>query len=220
MLFWLIIFISLGFAFLGFKKGFFVMFATLFNLMFSVFISVLSTPLVLKMSPGFERHGYYAAGSLILLFILIFGLLQTFAWFYFLRSRDEYFPMIFDKVGAVILGFLCGYVICAVLVMMVCIMPITVEGKMNWFCPREKMKGLSRPGIVRVCDFLAGYSLECFDGDSEDSIDHLLELDKPVEEFQMPVLMPDGEVSVEGEEAKAVPEALEEDTSEMSSDSE
>lgn len=200
MLFWIIILISLGFAYLGFKKGFFVMFATLFNLMFAVFISVLSTPLVLRMSPGFERHGYYAAGSLILLFILIFGLLQTFAWFYFLRSRDEYFPMLFDKVGAVILGFLCGYVICAVLVMMICILPCSVKGKMNWLCPRDKMKSLSRPGVIRVCNFLAEYSLECFDGDSEESVDHLLELDKPVEQDEVPILMPTEEAGAVGQE--------------------
>ena len=182
MLVWLIIIVSLIFAFVGFKKGLYVMFATLFNLMFAIFISVLSTPLLLNFSPGFEHSGYYAAASIFLMFMLIFGSLQTFAWFFFLRHREDYFPMPLDKVGSIILGFLCGYVLCVLLILVFCVTPCSMQGKADWLCPREKMQKLAVPGVAKVCNFLGEYSLHCFDGDSEQEIDYLLMLDESVEE--------------------------------------
>jgi len=190
MLVWLIIIVGLAFAFVGFKKGLYVMFATLFNLMFAVFISVLSTPLLLNFSPGFERSGCYAAASIFLIFVLIFGLLQTFAWFFFLRHREDYFPMPLDKVGSIILGFLCGYVLCVLLILALCVTPYSVQGKVDWLCTREKMQKLAAPGVAKVCNFLGEYSLHCFDGNSEQEIEYLLMLEKSIEkeENNFPVL--------------------------------
>ncbi len=193
MLVWLIIIVSLIFAFVGLKKGLYVMFTTLFNLMFAVFISVLSVPLMLSFSPGFERSGYYAAASISLMFVLIFGFLQIFAWIFFLRQSEDYFPMLLDKVGSIILGFLCGYVLCILLILAFCVTPCSIQGKADWLCPREKMQKLSVPGVAKVCNFLGEYSLHCFDGDSEQEIDYLLMLDKSIEEEEDdPLLLPNG----------------------------
>lgn len=200
MLAWLIIIVSLIFAFVGFKKGFYVMFATLFNLMFAIFISVLSTRFLLKCSPGFEHSGYYAAGSILLMFALIFGLLQTFAWIFFFRHREDYFPVLFDKVGSVILGFLCGYVLCVLLILALCVTPCSKEGKVNWLCDHEKMQRQGKTGVVKVCKFLAEYSLQCFIGDkAEQEIDFLLKLDKTVEEKKedSSLLLPEDRLSEE-----------------------
>lgn len=191
MLLWLIILISLGFAWMGFKKGAYVMFATLFNFMFAIFISVLSTPVVLILSPGFERHGYYAAGAIVVMFLLVFALLQTFAWYFFLRDREEYFPVLFDRVFSVLLGFLCGYVLCSVLILAVCVTPFSEKIKVDWLCTRDSMQKLAVPGVRYVCNFLAEYSLECFNGESEEVVDFLMTINEPVEEDSgMPVLLP------------------------------
>lgn len=194
MLVWLIILVSLMFAFVGFKKGLYVMFTTLFNLMFAVFISVLSVPFLLSFSHGFEHSGYYAAASIFLMFVLIFGLLQTFAWLFFLQHREDYFPMLFDKVGSIILGSLCGYVLCVLLILVFCVTPCSTQGKADWLCPREKMQKLAVPGVAKVCNFLGDYSLHCFDGNSEQEIDYLLTLDESVEEEKDdPPLLPNDE---------------------------
>ena len=195
MLVWLIILVSLIFAFVGLKKGLYVMFATLFNLMFAIFISVLSTPWLLNFSPGFERSGYYAATSIFLMFILVFGLLQTFAWLFFLQHRDDYFPMPLDKVGSIILGFLCGYVLCVLLILAICVTPCSIQGKVDWLCTRKKMQKLAVPGVAKVCNFLGEYSLHCFDGDSEQEIGYLMMLDKSVEgKKDDPQLLPNDEL--------------------------
>ena len=71
MLAWLVIAICLGFGFLGLKKGLYVMWAALFNLLFAVFVSILSTLRLLSYSPEYERHGYYASLGVFLLFSII-----------------------------------------------------------------------------------------------------------------------------------------------------
>ena len=200
MLACLIVIVSSIFAFVGYKKGFYVMFATLFNLMFAIFISVLSTRFLLNCLQGFEHSGYYAAGSIISIFVLIFGLLQTLAWIFFFRYREDYFPVLFDKVGSVILGFLCGYVLCVLLILALCVTPCSKEGKVNWLCDHEKMQRQGKTGVVKVCKFLAEYSLQCFIGDkAEQEIDFLLKLDKTVEEKKedSSLLLPEDRLSEE-----------------------
>jgi len=175
----LLILVCLGFACLGLKKGLYVMFATLFNILFAVFIAILSTQTLLSYSPQYEHNGYYAALGVFLLFCLIFGLLQGFAWFYFLRVREDYFPKMVDCLGGFLAGGLCGYIIYSLLILLVCVLPCSVQGKTDWLCRRDKMKALSAPGVCKACNFLAWYSLECFFGDTEKAIDELLGLAEP-----------------------------------------
>ena len=184
MLLWAMIIISLSVAWLGVKKGFFVMFATFFNLMFAIFISVLSTQKLMHYSSGYETSAYYAAGTVFLLFVFTFGLLQIFAYFYILQNRDEYFPWIFDKVASAVIGFLCGYTLCCLLVLIICVMPFSTNRQVGWLCTRDTMKEISRPGIQKVCNFLGWYSLHCFDGNSEGQIQHLLSLAHDPEETE------------------------------------
>ena len=182
MLVWLVIAAVLGFGYLGLKNGLYIMFTILFNLLFAVFISILSTRTLLSYSPQYEHNGYYASFGLFLLFCVVFGLLQVFAWFYFLRYRDEFFHPMIDHVGGFLVGSICGYIVMAFLILVLCIMPCSVKGKLDWLCARDKMQGLCAPGMIKSCDFLAWYSLECFDGESKKAINELLELTKPKQE--------------------------------------
>ena len=191
MLVWLVIAVCLGVGFLGLKKGLYVMFATLFNLLFATFISVLSTLTLLSYSVQYERNAYYASLGAFLLFSLVFGLLQVFAWIYFLRVRDDYFPKMLDRVAGFLIGGVCGYVLSTVLVLLLCILPCSEQGKMDWLCKRDKMEALAVPGVCKACNFLAWYSLECFDGNSERAIETLLNLDKPVEAEEIRYYVPD-----------------------------
>lgn len=189
MILWLMIIIGLAVAFLGLKKGFFFMFAALFHMMFAIFIAVLTTPMLLAMSPGFESSGYYAAGCILILFVLIFGVLHGFGWYFFLRDREDFFPKMLEKAGGAVFGFLCGYTFCSVLLLALCIMPCS-RGQIDWLCTRENLQKLSTPGVFNVCNFLGWYSLECFDGNVERAVDQLLTLNDPKEEVVIPVLSP------------------------------
>ena len=176
MFLWITIIISALLGYVGYKKGFFVMFATLFNLMFAIFVAVLSTPKLLSFSPGYEHSAYYAAASVFLLFFLIFGVLEFFAYFYFLRDCESCFPKLFDKAGAVVFGFLSGYVVCCLSMFAFCVMPCSENHQVGQLCHRDNLEEISVPGITNVCNFLGWYSLHCFEGNSEKAINHLLML--------------------------------------------
>lgn len=189
MILWMVILLSLAAAFLGLKKGFLFMFATMFHMMFAIFISVLTAPMLLSMSPGFETSGYYAGGCVLVMFLLIFAVLEGFGWFFFLRDREDYFPKMLEKAGGVIVGFFCGYGFACTLLLALCIMPCS-RGKIDWLCTRDNLQKLSTPGIFRICNFLGWYSLECFDGNVERAVEQLLSLNDPREEEVVPVLLP------------------------------
>jgi hypothetical protein len=189
MILWFLILMGLGAAFMGLKKGFFFMFATQFLMMFAAYIAVLTTPMLLSQSPGYETNGYYAGGSVIVLFLLIFSVLEGFGWYFFLRDREDYFPKMLEKAGGVVVGFLCGYVFFCVLLLAFCVMPCS-RGKVDWLSTRENLEKLTTPAVFRVCNFLGWYSLECFDGNVERAVHTLLTLNDPKEEDLTPVFLP------------------------------
>jgi len=166
-------------ALIGFKKGLYVMFATLFNLLAAVFIAVLSVRPLWSFSTDNELSPGYAAACLLLLFILVFSFLQTAAWLYFLRHRQPYFPLWLDKPAAAVLGYLAGCLTAAMLLLSVCILPFSAQDKISRLLPRDQMKKTAVPYVVKACNFLAWYSLECFDGDAELAADYLLNLAEP-----------------------------------------
>lgn len=191
MLLIVLLVMCLGFAFVGLKKGLYVMFATLFNLLFAVFISILSIMKLLSYEPQYQRNAYYVSLGVFLLFCLIFGLLQSFTWFYFLRNREDYFPKFLDLIGGILTGSACGYIICTLIILLICIMPCSAEGKTDWLCSRDNMQAISVPGVRKACNFLAWYSLECFDGDAEISINELLKLTEPQQNEEALNYLPD-----------------------------
>jgi len=191
MIIWIMLLICLAGVYLGFKRGFFFMFATLFHMMFALFISVLSAPHVIAISPGYETNGYYAGGCVLVLFLLLFAVMEGFGWFFFLRDREGYFPVMLEKAGGIVFGLLCGYVFASTLLISLCIMPCS-RGQMDWLCTRENLRSLSTPGVFRACNFLGWYSLECFDDDDVPQVvEHLLGLNDPEEEQVIPVLLPE-----------------------------
>jgi len=177
MLFWLLLIISGLFTWLGVKKGFYVMFATLFCLMFAVYVGVLATPRIISLSEGMEHDAYYAAACLLGMTLLTFILLWSVAFFYFLRDCDEYFPKMLERIGGGVSGFLFGYILTSLLMVLICVMPFSRNEGLPRFCRRDAALRFSVPAVVKTCNFIAEYSLECFDGDSEKAIEFLLAID-------------------------------------------
>lgn len=176
MIFWLFILIGGLCAWLGVRKGFYAMFATLFCLMFAVYIGVLAAPKIMAMSEGLEKDPGYAAGCVFGMTLLIFGLLWSVAWFYFLRDIDDYFPKLFDRIGGGALGFLFGYVLVGLCLLLVCILPFSQGDNLPALISRDSMIRLSVPAVAKACNFVAFYSLECFYGNVENTLMFLLSL--------------------------------------------
>jgi uncharacterized membrane protein required for colicin V production len=177
MLFWSLLIIGGLFAWLGIKKGLYAMFATLFCLMFSVYIAVLAAPRIMRLSHGLEKDPNYAAGCVFGMFLVMFILLWSIAWFFFLRDGEDYFPAMPDRIGGGVCGFLFGYILTSLILLTVCIMPFSRDEKIPGVCNRQAAMRFSVPAVVKTCNFIAEYSLECFDGNAESIVDFLMSLD-------------------------------------------
>lgn len=174
MMFWILLLVSGVFAWVGVRKGFYMMFTMLFCLMFAVYIGVLATPRIVHLSEGMERDAYYAAACLFGMTLLVFILLWMVAFFYFLRDRDEYFPKMIERIGGGAFGFLFGYILTSLVMVLIYIMPFSRNESLPAFFRRDAVIRFSVPAVIKTCNFIAEYSLECFDGDSEKAVEFLL----------------------------------------------
>lgn len=189
MLFWLCLLIGILFGWLGLKKGLYVAAAMLFNLMTGIYIGVLSSLRVLNMNPEYGHSGYYAALTMFFLSIIVFGVLQLIAWFYFLHDAVEYFPKLIEQLGGALCGFVFGYLLLSLVVLSVCIMPFSRE-KIPLVPSREKMVHFAGKPVVKVCNFIGFYSLEYFDGQPEVVIETLLSIQQDIKPSPEPPQKP------------------------------
>ena len=189
MLFWLLLIVSGAFAWLGVKKGLYKMFATMFCLMFAVYIGVLAAPRIIRLSHGLEQDPYYAAGCVFGISASVFILLWMIAWFFFLRDGEDFFPPMLERIGGGVCGFLFGYILTGMMMLLICIMPFSRTDRLPVFCGRDAMIRFSVPPVVKACNFIGEYSLECFDGNAESIVDFLLSMEpktKPQPDTDMP----------------------------------
>ncbi len=178
MIFWICLIAGLGFAWLGVKKGFYVWVATLFSAMAAIYIGVLSTPVILKMSPEYSQSGYYAAATMFAMAMAVFVILQLFGYFYLLRDAEEYFPKLIDQVGGALCGFLFSYFLIGFILYLLAIMPFSRTDIPSFLPQRDSMLKFSSPAIIRACNFIGAYSLECFDGEPEAVVEKLTAMEK------------------------------------------
>ncbi len=176
MIFVLALIISGLLAWMGFRKGVYLMAATLFNILLSAYVGILSTPVVLKASPDLETSGYYAAFCMLFLIIGCFAILQGLCYYLFLRGADIIFPPVFDKLGGGLMGFFSGYVLTGLLVLAVCMMPFSRLETLQGIVPWDSMKTFCTGSTVKVCRFVAAWSLVYLDEVPDETVSYLVGL--------------------------------------------
>jgi uncharacterized membrane protein required for colicin V production len=168
--------ISILMAWLGVKKGVYVMAAALFNLLIAFYVSLLAIPLVFKTSPGLETSGYYAALCLLVLIAACFLLLQGICYYLFLHGADLVFPNLFDKFGGALLGFTVGYILTAILCLGVCMTPFSHQDFKQGFFPSDRLEDFCSKTSSRACHFISAWSLQYIPDKPEETIEYLLSL--------------------------------------------
>jgi len=169
-------------AWMGLRKGVFIMAATCFNLLVAVYLGVLSTPMVLKTIPELEASGYFSALCMLLLIFLCFLLLEGVCYCFFFRGTDIVFPPLFDKIGGGLLGFVSGYVLAGVLILAICMMPFARLDFIQKFCPCRQMESFSSRTTSRVCRFIGYWSIDYPEDTPSQTIRYLIDLgQKPAE---------------------------------------
>jgi hypothetical protein len=88
--------------------------------------------------------------------------MQTIASNYFSGGFQVTFPKLFDNIGAAVLGFMSGYLVCCTLILIVSIMPLSnysfLEGTLS---PNNLPDSVSKP-VVGACDFIGRISIQTY----------------------------------------------------------
>ncbi|MFC1739019.1 CvpA family protein [Planctomycetota bacterium] len=123
MAFWIGIITGLAFAFYAVKRGFYEMWAIMFNLVISIYIGIFLRPTIADFFPAISDSDYGIALTILITAAAAFVILQGIAFLLFGQFSIP-FPKIFDTLGAGILGFLAGFLIWNFVCLLVGITPL------------------------------------------------------------------------------------------------
>lgn len=163
-----------AFAYIGLKKKFFVMWSMLFNLLVSIFLGVMFLPLISRLTPDIGENGYFLSLCMFVLTALFFFTLHIIVKMYVIASNSGVFPVIFDRVGAGILGFLFGYIVCCFVFFVLSVMPIAKHPFITNVFGKEGFGALSSRPVKKMCRFAGSASLQCYPDKSDTVIDWLI----------------------------------------------
>jgi hypothetical protein len=125
MIFWLGILAAAFCAWLAVRIGFYEMWAMLFNVLISVYLAVVLTPVIAEVVPAAAEPPIGAALTLIALAAGSFLILHVISYTFLTGQFRVTFPKILDNLGSGILGFLGGFLIWSFLTLVVSVTPLS-----------------------------------------------------------------------------------------------
>ena len=174
MISWFAVLVGVIFAVIGIKKGFYPMWAMLFNILISIYLAVMLSPIIVQIRPDMAQLRYYLAACVAVIALMAFVILQVIMTSFLAEISESLCPRFFDNVGAGILGFLSGYVVFSFVFLAVCIMPFSRLPFMKGFCG----DGISTPAgvrpVVKACDFVATASMQIYSDKASGVVDWLV----------------------------------------------
>ena len=111
MAFWTGIAIGAAFAWYAIKTGFYEVWATLFNLVISIYLSIFLKPVVADFVPMAGDSPYTTAIIVIATATAAFLILQGISYIFFTGQFSVSFPKMLDILGSGVVGFLAGYLV-------------------------------------------------------------------------------------------------------------
>ena len=178
MISWFAVLVGVIFAVIGIKKGFYPMWAMLFNILVSIYLAVMLSPLIVQIRPDMDQLRYYLAACVAVIAVMAFVILQVIMTSFLAVISESLCPRFFDNVGAAILGFFCGYVVFSFVFLAVCIMPFSEPSFMKGILG----DGVSTPSgvkpVVKACNFVAKASMQCYSDTAVGVVDWLVAPDK------------------------------------------
>lgn len=125
MIFWLGILMGGLFAWLGFKIGFYQMWATLFNIVIAVYLAVFLGPVILDVIPGVSETAYSMLLAVTSTGLGAFLILQLLSYTFLTGQFNVSIPRLVDIPGSVLLGFLAGFLVWSFAAFLIRLAPIS-----------------------------------------------------------------------------------------------
>jgi hypothetical protein len=159
------------FAVWGYRMGFYVIWAVLFNIAISIYLSVMLTPAVAAFLPALFPAGvkqgepgfwYAYAGLSAAVAFISFLVLQITAMTYFTGTFNISLPKLMENLGAAAIGFVAGYILWGFICFVVLIMPIKESQPvlLKSFTSDTKSREISIPAVSKVVNIVNALSLQ------------------------------------------------------------
>ena len=161
MIFWLTVMTGVLTVLIGNRKGFFPMWATLFNIVISIYVSVMLTPTIIGWIPDIGSNGYHQVGCVAGLAVVFFVILQTIATHYFTADSNVILPDMVEKIGTGVISFLVGYLVCGFVFFIICIMPFSDQPIAKKILGKDQRSLSAVASVTKTCNFVGSLSLQC-----------------------------------------------------------
>src|SRR4030042_4666713 len=121
----IIIIVGLAFAFFGYKKTLYSTWAFLFNILVSIYISIMTAPQIVDKVPYIREHlnDFAYSATILAEAVIIFAVIQFLSCRLLTSVYCVSFPKIFNSVGAAVLGFAAGLVLTGFFLFLLTIIP-------------------------------------------------------------------------------------------------
>jgi len=121
---WIGILIGLGFAFYGFRRGFYDMWVILFNVVISLYLGIFLWPTIIEYFPLLEKTSLHIVMTVLITSAIVFTILQSLASLLLIGQFTVILPKILDTLGAAILGFLTGLLLWGFVSLVITLTPV------------------------------------------------------------------------------------------------
>jgi hypothetical protein len=159
------------FAVCGYRWGFYTIWAMLFNLLISIYLGVMLSPTVAGFMPTLfpagtrqtEGNFWYVYAVIVAGVALVsFMILQITSMTYFTGTFNISLPKLLENLGALVAGFLAGYVLWGFICFLVLIMPVSKDQPLllKSFTADQQSKEISMPTISKVTNIINAVSLQ------------------------------------------------------------
>ncbi|MBN1787309.1 MAG: hypothetical protein JW806_02835 [Sedimentisphaerales bacterium] len=164
MMFNLMILVGLIFALLGYKKAWYPSWAFLFNILISVYISIMAVPQIVDNIPDIRKYlgdFSYAAGMFTAA-VVIFAVTHFLTVRFLISGYRASFPKLFNIAGAAVLGFFAGLILAGFLLFLVTILPLEDCPAAEYLTKIDQTS--TEPGIVvrHSCNVIHSLSFHAY----------------------------------------------------------
>ncbi|HUW18456.1 MAG TPA: CvpA family protein [Sedimentisphaerales bacterium] len=195
MIFWVGILIGGLFAWVAVKIGFYEAWAMLFNIVMSVYLGVFLGPIIISIIPGAADMVYSSMLAIISTAIVVFLILHVVSYTFFTGQFTVSFPRIFNSLGTAFLGFLAGFLVWSLVILLISMTPISRYGILKgigfggqsqqttisyitWWCNLVHKAAASQDSKTTCAEYISGL-MESSEKRPQDKTDNKSEPNKP-----------------------------------------
>ena len=158
----IIIAVGLVFALIGYKKTWYPSWALLFNILISVYTSIMITPQIVDNVPFIRVYlsSFSYSAFALTSAVIIFAVMQLLTFKFFTSVYVISFPKLLNTIGSAVLGFLTGSVIAGFLFFLINITPLSDFPAVRSFTQDRQISDKTNNVMLTTCNFVHNISLQ------------------------------------------------------------